>query len=253
MLFLSAAHRSPVFCTALRHRPDGERFAVDAVVDLLPGQRRRNAGVVAGARAVGGRQRLAEDVLQVVDVDALAARRHASRSTVAMLRMLLRDDGRDDLAEEQAGFVRRARRQRHVDVQAVGARRFRHADRRRARRARRESSARRRARARTARLGRIEIERRIVGELRRCCDAREPRILRDRRELRRVEQRLQIAADDLRTRRRRRSTTSTRTPVGTSSARGAGRTAGAATPLGNRFITSGRSATAGRMNGATCA
>ena len=57
-----------------RHRSDGERLAVDAVVHLLPGERRRDAGELAGARAVGGRQRLAEDVLQEVDVDALAAR-----------------------------------------------------------------------------------------------------------------------------------------------------------------------------------
>ena len=45
---------------------------IEPVVDFLPRQRRRDAGVLAGARAVGGRQRLAEDVLQVVDVDALA-------------------------------------------------------------------------------------------------------------------------------------------------------------------------------------
>ncbi len=44
---------------------------------------------------------------------------------------------------------------------------------------------------------RIEIERGVVGELR-MRDAREPRILRDGRQLRHVEQRLQAAADDLR-------------------------------------------------------
>ena len=46
-------------------------------------------------------------------------------------------------------------------------------------------------------LGRIEIEGAVVGELG-MLHAREPRILRDRGELRRVEQRLQVAADDLR-------------------------------------------------------
>ena len=56
------------------HRFDRERLAVEPLVHFLPGERRRHAGVVAGARAVGGRQRLAEDVLQAVDVDALAAR-----------------------------------------------------------------------------------------------------------------------------------------------------------------------------------
>ncbi len=48
-------------------------------------------------------------------------------------------------------------------------------------------------------VGRIEIEARVVGELR-MGHAREPGILRDRRELRHVEQRLQGAADDLRPR-----------------------------------------------------
>ena len=63
---------------------DGECLAVDAVVHLLPGERRRDAGEFAGARAVGGRERLPEDVLQEVDVDALAARaRRCARSSRA--------------------------------------------------------------------------------------------------------------------------------------------------------------------------
>ena len=59
---------------------------------------------------------------------------------------------------------------------------------------------------------------------------------------------MQIAADESAAAARRRpGTGSTRTPGGTSSARGAGRTACPSMPFGNRFITSGRSATAGRM------
>ena len=44
----------------------------NGVVELLPRERRRDAGELAGARAVGGRQRLAENVLQVVHVDRAA-------------------------------------------------------------------------------------------------------------------------------------------------------------------------------------
>ena len=72
------AQRSPTRLKPFRRRADRERFAVDALVYLAPRQRRRHARVLAGARAVRGRQRLAGDVLQVVDVDALAA--HSSPS-----------------------------------------------------------------------------------------------------------------------------------------------------------------------------
>ena len=111
--------------------------------------------------------------------------------------MLLHDHGGDDLAVEQPRVVRRARRKRDVDVEAVGARRLRHAD--GAKHIElvtnpaghiehaRESDA----------LGWIEVERGVVGELR-VVHARKPRILRDCRELRHVQQRLQVAPDDLR-------------------------------------------------------
>ena len=83
-----------------------------------------------------------------------------------MLRMLLRHDRGDDLAEEQARFVRRARRQRDVDVQAVGARR---SSARPAAPSASSSSRIQRATSRTCANGtpsaRIEIERDVVGEL----------------------------------------------------------------------------------------
>ena len=72
----------PDLVDARRHRRNREVASIDPLVDFLPGQRRGHAGVVAGARAVGGRERLAEDVLQAIDVDALA-RARTLRSVVA--------------------------------------------------------------------------------------------------------------------------------------------------------------------------
>ena len=111
------------------------------------------------------------------------------------LRVPRRHDRRDDLTEQHARFVGRARRQRNVDVQAARAGRLReagtpsdvqlvadpardveHAGERRA-------------------VGRIEIDRDVVGVERRL-HAREPRVLRDRRKLRHVEQRRQRSADE---------------------------------------------------------
>ena len=159
-----------------------------------PRQRRRDARVVAGPRAVRGRQRLAENVLQVVDVDARAARLDVAFDG-RDLRVLLRDHGRDDLAEDQARLVRDAGRKRDVDVQAVGARCLGKPD-----------GAEvvelvvdpprdvEHARERDA-LGRVEIERDVIGGLERR-DPREPGILRDGGQLRHVQQRLQVAADE---------------------------------------------------------
>ena len=122
-----------------------------AGVHFLPGQRRRDARELAGARAVGGRERLAQDVLQKVHVDgALRAALHHAFDR-RLLRVARRDDRRDDLAEEHARLVRRVRRQRNVDVQAARARRLREARRLSARAARRAPSARRRAPWRTSR------------------------------------------------------------------------------------------------------
>src|SRR5207247_2172946 len=107
---------------------DGELLAFYAIVDLTPAERRRHAGIIARAGAVGGRERLAGNVLEVVDVDAVAARPHCALDG-RDLRVLAGDDGRDDLAEEEPRVVRRSRGQRDVDVQAVGAGGFRDAGR----------------------------------------------------------------------------------------------------------------------------
>src|SRR4051812_28097858 len=53
------AHRAETVGRGL----DGEILAAEALIDLAPGQRRRDAGVVAASRAIRRRQRLAEDVL----------------------------------------------------------------------------------------------------------------------------------------------------------------------------------------------
>ncbi len=115
------SHRSPTFFTRVSNGVDREVLRLRPVVHFLPRQRRRHAGKRAAARAVGAGQRLALDVLQVVDVDraVLAAAHHALDRRD--LRMLRRDHGRDDLAEQHARFVRRARRQRDIDVQPFGA------------------------------------------------------------------------------------------------------------------------------------
>src|SRR5437762_11991432 len=49
-------------------RPDRVIARIDPLLDLVPGDRRRGAREGAGPGAVGGRQALAADVLQVVDV-----------------------------------------------------------------------------------------------------------------------------------------------------------------------------------------
>ena len=102
------------------HRLDREILPLHAIINLLPRQRRRDAGIIARPRTVSRRQRLAEDVLQVVDINARTSRADASFDG-RDLRMLLRHDGCDDLAEEQAGIVRGAGGKRHVDVKAVSA------------------------------------------------------------------------------------------------------------------------------------
>src|SRR5262245_25020016 len=51
----------------IRQRPDGEVARIElALVDLLPGERRRRARKIARACAVGARQRFALDILEVV-------------------------------------------------------------------------------------------------------------------------------------------------------------------------------------------
>ena len=108
-------------------------------------------------------------------------------------------------------------------------------------------------------VARIEIERDVVGVERRL-HAREPRVLRDRGNLRHVEQRDQRPADEAggrparRSARARRAASRCARPAAASPRDGAaGRTPGRRRRSGKRFITSGRSATAGRSIGATVA
>ena len=146
------SHRSPTLPEPRRRRADREVARIDRAVHFLPGQRRRHAGVVARARAVGGRQRLAEDVLQEVDVDR-AARPPLHRALDRRhLRVPRRDEGRDDLAEQHARLVRACpaaaeRRCAGRSTPEVFGK-PRHAERRAARRG---PSARRRAPCRTSR------------------------------------------------------------------------------------------------------
>src|SRR5204863_8362857 len=55
---------------------DREIFALHTATDFVPRQRRRDPRVLARPRAVGRRERLAGDVLQVIDVHAPASRAH---------------------------------------------------------------------------------------------------------------------------------------------------------------------------------
>ena len=110
-----------------RRRAHREVARIERRVDFLPGERRRDAGERAGAGAVGGRERLALDVLQEVDVDGALPPPRDGALDCRRFRMPRRDHRRDDLAEEHAGFVRRVRRQRNVDVQAARPGRLREA------------------------------------------------------------------------------------------------------------------------------
>ena len=192
----SAAHRSPT---------SRSRAGVVWIVksrgsscpssSSLPGERRRDARELAGARAVGARERLAEAVLQAVDVDRAGVPPLERALDRRRLRMSARDDGRDQAAEELRRLERRTGAHRHVDVEAARARRLqvpvdaeqpelvahpaRHVADARERRA----------------LHRIQIDRGEVGGVRRR-RAREPGILRDDRELHHVEQGRQPAADE---------------------------------------------------------
>ncbi len=146
----------------------------------------------AGARAVGAGQRLALDVLQVVDVDACrpcACRTDAldrGRPSDACRRPSWRRSGRTACRPRTA-----CRRQRDEDVQRLRSPRSWGS-----RRRRRASSSSRTQRAhvedlRERRAGlRIEIDGDLVG-LSSASTRREPRVHRDRGELRHVEQRLQ--------------------------------------------------------------
>jgi hypothetical protein len=165
-------------------------------VDLGPGERCRHAGVTGGAHAVDGGQRLAADVLQIIDVHAPAARVDGALDGRDPW-MALGDERGDDLAEETSGLVRRPRRERDVDVQPLGARRL--GDGRRADALELvvdppgdvHDGAERHA------GHRIEVEHHVVGVVERA-DAREPRVLRDGADLHREEERRQRAADQAR-------------------------------------------------------
>src|SRR5256885_467119 len=108
------------FLEPVRHRANRKRFAVDAVVDFAPRERRRYARIFAGAGAVGRRERLAGNVLQVVDVHLLTALfDHALDRR--LFRVLLRDHRRNDLTEEHSRLIRGTGWQWYIDVEAFGA------------------------------------------------------------------------------------------------------------------------------------
>ena len=138
-----------------------------SVVELGPRERRRHAGELVRAHAVGRCERLALDVLQVVDVHRAPSCRDAALDG-GDLRVARRDQRGDDPAEQLPGLVGRARLERDVDVQPRGAGRLDAARARRATRARRRRTARRRAPARTARQasgrGRSPRSRRLAGD-----------------------------------------------------------------------------------------
>ena len=167
---------------------------VDAGGHLFPGERRRDAGVVGGARRVGGRQRLAQDVLEVVDVDGAAPALLDHPFDRGDLRMLRRDDRGDHVAEQLPGLVSRPLREREVDVQPARSGRFRHAGDAQpielvldvARDVQHVVEA--------GAVTGIEIDRRVVLR-QRIGHARKPRVLRDRRDLRHVQERRQRSAD----------------------------------------------------------
>ena len=122
--------------------------------------------------------------------------RALARSTVAAFGCFCATTVATICQKDQAGSVRRVRREADVDVQAVGAGRFRDAG-----GAERVefvvNPARDLEHARETDAGHgIEIERDVIRVLDRL-HAREPRILGDGRELRHVQQRRQVAADDL--------------------------------------------------------
>jgi hypothetical protein len=54
----------------VRHRLDREVFGEDALLDLLPVQRRRHRGAAPGPRRIGGDRCGAAAVAEVVDIDA---------------------------------------------------------------------------------------------------------------------------------------------------------------------------------------
>ena len=186
------------FTEPRRRGGDREVLRIHARVHLLPRQRRRDAGEVAGARAVGGRQRLAEDVLQVVDVDRAArprarpcarpsppsdaaspppSRRSGRRAcpirTTCPAAAECRCAGRSSptssgqpgtfSASSSSCTQRATSSTRENGVSSSGSRSMRHV---------------------------VGVERRL--------HAREPRVLRDRGDLRHVEQRDQRSADERR-------------------------------------------------------
>src|SRR5439155_20771965 len=103
-----------------RYGSDGELAAVESLLDFFPRDRRRHSRILTRARAVGACECLAENVLKTVDVNALATRTDAAFGG-GDFRMFVRHHRGDDLTVEESCFVRRSRRQRNVDVKAVGA------------------------------------------------------------------------------------------------------------------------------------
>ena len=255
----SRAHRSPVS----RKRASAVRtvnVSGRARLDFLPAQRRRHAGVVAGARGVRGRERLPEDVLQVVDVDraarpALLPSARPSRPSGASSRRSSRRSGRaaapSRTSSSAAAGCRCAGRSRPDVFGTPGMC------------SRSSSSFTHRATSSTCvergAVAGVEIDRDEIG-MERIGDAGEPRILRDRGELRHVEQRRERSADQpiaraffgdrLDVLRQHLAPDAGRHGFRVPLLVEFGRLS---TPFGKRFITSGRSSTAGSRSGETSA
>ena len=243
------AHRSPTFFT---------RFSIVSIVKSCGFGRSCTSFHVSGvetpanalrARAVGARQRLALDVLQVVDVDGavLAPPHHALDG--GHLRMLRRHHRRDDLAEQHARFVRRARRQRDDRRAGPRTRRLRKALHLDAIELLLDPVARRRESARTSRPAADRDRSRPDPPSR---DRPSSRTTDPSRSTRAAPCRAASSAirRSAAPAHRRWAASRCARPAAPAPARDADRTTCPSTPFGNRFITSGRLSTTGRMNGA---
>src|SRR5262249_34699587 len=107
--------------------PDRELVGFESLVDFTPLDRGGYTRVIAGARAVGAGQCLAQDVLQTVDVHALPSCPDGALGC-RHLRVFVRHERGDDLAVERASLVRRPWRKGDVYMQTVSAGRLRPAE-----------------------------------------------------------------------------------------------------------------------------
>ena len=199
---IPGAWRRPAQRSPTSRRRAGQRRMVKArgsscVVELVPGERRRRAGVVAGARAVGAGQRLA-------DARSAGSRcRPSSDRACLTVRSTVAASGCWSATNDATSWQNSIRR---LERACRGAAAGRCAGRARPRSSASpampsasSSSRTQRATSRTRENGASSIGSRSMAaksiSLRRL-RAREPRVLRDDRQLDHVEQRRQAAADE---------------------------------------------------------